>query len=123
VVKSQATRSRSQNQKIAREILAEKVEMLEKGEVSRTAIKTAVKKKRKASKSKKSRRKYRALEEERMKTKNIEMGAERDQVQSELKARDEIIGGREGLGENEELENDHEDLGVDFEEHRGRSQR
>jgi len=63
VVKSQATRSRSQNQKIAREILAEKVEMLEKGELSRTAIKNALKKKRKASKAKKSRRKYRALEE------------------------------------------------------------
>ncbi|EED19313.1 peptidyl-tRNA hydrolase domain protein [Talaromyces stipitatus ATCC 10500] len=63
VVKSQATRSRSQNQKIAREILAAKVEELEKGEQSREAIKNALKRKRKASSMKKKRRKYRALEE------------------------------------------------------------
>jgi peptide chain release factor len=63
VVKCQATRSQSQNRKIAREILAEKVDIVEKGNESRTAIKTALKRKRKASKTKKSRRKYRALEE------------------------------------------------------------
>lgn len=63
VVKSQATRSRSQNQKIAKEILAAKVEALERGEQSREAIKIALKKKRKASSMKKKRRKYRALEE------------------------------------------------------------
>lgn len=63
VVKSQATRSRSQNQKIAKEILAAKVEALERGEQSREAIKNALKKKRKASSMKKKRRKYRALEE------------------------------------------------------------
>jgi protein subunit release factor B len=62
-VKSQATRSRSQNQKIAKEILAAKVEALERGEQSREAIKNALKKKRKASSMKKKRRKYRALEE------------------------------------------------------------
>jgi protein subunit release factor B len=64
VVKSQSTRSRSQNQKIARELLAAKVEELERGEDSREAIKAAVKRKRKASSTKKKRRKYRALEEE-----------------------------------------------------------
>lgn len=64
VVKSQATRSRSQNQKIARQILAEKVEQLEKGEQSRAAIKAERERKKKASKMKKSRRKYRTLEEE-----------------------------------------------------------
>ncbi|CRG86245.1 peptidyl-tRNA hydrolase domain protein [Talaromyces islandicus] len=64
VVKSQATRSRSQNQKIARELLAAKVEEQEKGEDSREAIKAAIKRKRKASSMKKKRRKYRALEEE-----------------------------------------------------------
>ncbi|GAD91513.1 peptidyl-tRNA hydrolase domain protein [Paecilomyces variotii No. 5] len=63
VVKSQATRSRSQNQKIARQILAEKVEQLEKGEQSRAAIKAERERKKKASKMKKSRRKYRALDE------------------------------------------------------------
>jgi hypothetical protein len=62
-VKSQSTRSRSQNQKIARELLAAKVEKLERGEDSREAIKAAVKRKRKASSTKKKRRKYRALEE------------------------------------------------------------
>jgi protein subunit release factor B len=63
VVKSQATRSRSQNHNIARRILAEKIELLEKGDQSRAAIKTAVASKRKASKRKKALRKYRKLEE------------------------------------------------------------
>lgn len=72
VVKCQATRSRSQNQKIAREILAEKVEALEKGDQSRAAIKAERARKKKASRAKKSRRKYRALEEERKKQKEQE---------------------------------------------------
>ncbi|KAI9742003.1 MAG: hypothetical protein M1834_000392 [Cirrosporium novae-zelandiae] len=63
VIKSQATRSRTQNRKIARRILAEKVEQMEKGEESRVGVKTKVKQKRKASADKKKRRKYRALEE------------------------------------------------------------
>lgn len=62
VVKSQATRSRSQNQKIARRILAEKIEAAEKGSESRTALKAEIKRKKKASKSKKARRKYKASE-------------------------------------------------------------
>lgn len=45
-------------------ILAEKVDLLERGDQSRAAIVAETKKKRKASKAKKSRRKYRALEEE-----------------------------------------------------------
>ena len=63
VVKCQSTRSRSQNRKIARTFLAEKLEFLEKGAESRIAIKGEVKRKKKASKEKKSKRKYRALEE------------------------------------------------------------
>ena len=63
VVKSQATRSRSQNHKIAKQILAEKIELLHKGDESRAAKKIEVKSKRKASATKKSNRKYRALEE------------------------------------------------------------
>ncbi|KAB8242756.1 peptidyl-tRNA hydrolase domain protein [Aspergillus flavus] len=59
VVKSQATRSRSQNEKIARQLLADKVEQLEKGDQSRAAIKADRARKKKASKVKKSRRKYR----------------------------------------------------------------
>lgn len=62
MVKSQATRSRSQNRKIARQNLAEKIEELEKGPESRTALKAEIKRKQKASKSKKARRKYRALQ-------------------------------------------------------------
>ncbi|KAF3490630.1 peptidyl-tRNA hydrolase [Arthroderma uncinatum] len=75
VVKCQATRSQSQNRKIAKQILAQKVELLEKGDQSRAAIVTNVKKKRKASKIKKSKRKYRALEEEKRR-KRIEAGLE-----------------------------------------------
>ena len=64
VVKSQATRSRSQNHNIARRILAEKIELLEKGDQSRVAIKTAAASKKKASKRKKALRKYRKPGEE-----------------------------------------------------------
>ena len=64
VIKSQATRSRSQNRKIARRLLAEKIEAVEKGSESRTALKADIKKKKKASKSKKARRKHRALQVE-----------------------------------------------------------
>lgn len=63
VVKSQATRSRSQNHNIARRILAEKIELLEKGEGSRVAIKMAAASKKKASKRKKALRKYRKVGE------------------------------------------------------------
>lgn len=64
VVKSQATRSRDQNRKIARELLAARLDELHNGPASRTAIVAGVKSRRKASATKKSRRKYRALEEE-----------------------------------------------------------
>lgn len=63
VVKCQATRSQSQNAKVARSLLADKIEALEKGDKSRVAIKAAAAKKKKASKMKKARRKYRELGE------------------------------------------------------------
>ena len=66
VVKYQDTRSRSLNRKRARQILGEKLEELEKGEESRTRIKAREKSKKKASAGKKSRRKYRALEVEKL---------------------------------------------------------
>ena len=66
MVKSQATRSRTQNRKIARIILGEKLEEMEKGEGSRVAIKAEIKRKKKASSSKKSKRKYRRLEGEKI---------------------------------------------------------
>ncbi|KAF7511333.1 hypothetical protein GJ744_004898 [Endocarpon pusillum] len=62
VIKSQATRSRSQNYKIARQILAEKIEHLEKGGESRLSKKVERKGTQKRSREKKARRKYRALE-------------------------------------------------------------
>lgn len=63
VVKNQETRSREQNRKNARRILSEKLEMLEKGPLSRTALKIEKARKKKASAAKKARRKYRKLEE------------------------------------------------------------
>lgn len=61
VLKCQATRSRTQNRKIARRLLAEKLEVVEKGEESRTALKAQIVERKKASGKKKSKRKYRAL--------------------------------------------------------------
>ncbi|KFH40255.1 putative peptide chain release factor-like protein-like protein [Hapsidospora chrysogenum ATCC 11550] len=61
VVKSQATRSRDQNRKEAREILARKVDELLNGEQSRSAMVGRIKQKRAASADKKKRRKYRKL--------------------------------------------------------------
>lgn len=60
VIKSQATRSRAQNRKIARRLLAERIEAVEKGPESRVELKAEIKRKKKASKSKKARRKYKA---------------------------------------------------------------
>jgi protein subunit release factor B len=65
VVKCQATRSRTQNRKIARTLLAQKLDDLNNGEESRSAIVGEVKRKKAASAAKKSRRKYKLLEEER----------------------------------------------------------
>lgn len=64
VVKSQDTRSRSQNRKIARRILAEKLEVLEKGDESRVAKKAERAKVKKVRASKKTNRKYKKLDEE-----------------------------------------------------------
>lgn len=63
MLKVQATRSRSQNRKIAREMLAEKVDEMTRGKESRVAVVRDVKIKRKSSAAKKSKRKYRALDE------------------------------------------------------------
>lgn len=65
VVKCQHTRSRPQNRKIARQLLAEKLDDIEKGDESRSAIKQARASKKKASATKKSRRKYKKLDEAR----------------------------------------------------------
>ena len=66
VVKSQATRSRSQNYTIARRLLAERVELLQKGDESRAVKVLQKKSKKKRSADKKKRRKYRELAEEKV---------------------------------------------------------
>ncbi|ETN40103.1 uncharacterized protein HMPREF1541_04378 [Cyphellophora europaea CBS 101466] len=63
VVKSQATRSRTQNYKLARRILADKVDEHLHGKDSRPALKQERKSKKKQSADKKKRRKYRKLDE------------------------------------------------------------
>ncbi|KAF7113993.1 hypothetical protein CNMCM5793_006176 [Aspergillus hiratsukae] len=95
VVKSQATRSRSQNEKIARQILADKVEDLLKGDASRSAIRAERARKKKASKMKKTRRKYRELEK----------GAQTDEHEDgdELELEDDAGDGSEG----QEVVDDH----------------
>ncbi|KAI1124528.1 RF-1 domain-containing protein [Nemania abortiva] len=64
VVKCQATRSRSQNRTIARQLLADKLDDMTRGDESRSSVVGEVKRKKKASSAKKSRRKYRKLDEE-----------------------------------------------------------
>lgn len=85
VIKCQETRSRSQNRKIARRILGERVDELELGEQSRTAIKQRESSKKKASAMKKKKRKYKALaakegESAVEDTENDEEGTEGDTV-------------------------------------------
>ncbi|KAI0459876.1 RF-1 domain-containing protein [Xylaria acuta] len=64
VVKCQATRSRSQNRNIARQLLADKLDDMARGNESRSSVVGEVKRKKRASSAKKSRRKYRKLDEE-----------------------------------------------------------
>lgn len=58
VVKCQATRSRTQNRKVARQLLADKIEEKEKGTDSRIALKQQIKRSKKADRRKKAKRKY-----------------------------------------------------------------
>ncbi|ROV87491.1 hypothetical protein VMCG_10512 [Cytospora schulzeri] len=64
VVKCQDTRSRSQNRKLAREHLAEKIDDLLNGDNSRSAIVARMKARKKASAAKKSRRKHNGPDDE-----------------------------------------------------------
>ncbi|TVY55340.1 putative peptide chain release factor-like protein [Lachnellula suecica] len=63
VLKVQEHRSRSQNRKLARQLLAEKLDVMERGDQSRKAVIGEIKKKKKSSATKKSKRKYKRLEE------------------------------------------------------------
>ncbi|KAI1663070.1 RF-1 domain-containing protein [Daldinia decipiens] len=91
VVKSQATRSRSQNRVIARQLLADKLDDLARGGESRSAVVGEFKRKKKASSAKKSRRKYRKLD------------GEKQQVQAGTALQEE-----EALEEEEEEEEEEE---------------
>jgi len=64
VIKCQQTRSRHINREIARRTLQERLEEHLLGDQSRTAIKAKEENRKRASKLKKSRRKYKKLEEE-----------------------------------------------------------
>lgn len=67
VVTSQATRSREQNRKIARQILASKIEDMEKGVLSRNQIVIARKQMVKQRAKRKSKAKYAKLAEDKKK--------------------------------------------------------
>ncbi|MCJ1470744.1 hypothetical protein MMC07_009391 [Pseudocyphellaria aurata] len=58
VVRCQATRSRAQNRKVARQLLADKIEENEKGPDSRIALKQQIKRNKNADRRKKAKRKY-----------------------------------------------------------------
>lgn len=89
VVKSQATRSRTQNESIARRILAEKVEVLEKGSESRVEKKREKVSKKRRSAEKKRRRKYRKLEEE--KGENGENGEDGEENEDEIDEEEDVL--------------------------------
>ncbi|KAI5461296.1 RF-1 domain-containing protein [Mariannaea sp. PMI_226] len=91
VVKSQATRSREQNRKHARELLAQRVDELKNGDQSRSAIVGMVKQKRAASASKKSRRKYKKLEEEKQTADNVSGAQSISKVEYETPQGDQDI--------------------------------
>ncbi|KIH90897.1 hypothetical protein SPBR_01025 [Sporothrix brasiliensis 5110] len=92
VVKSQATRSRTENRAIARSLLAARLDELANGAESRTAVVAAAKQKKKANATKKARRKYRKLEEE---------AAKAGAVEGEEGAEDERAAVEEGEETNE----------------------
>ncbi|KAK6507010.1 hypothetical protein TWF481_005465 [Arthrobotrys musiformis] len=105
VVKSQDTRSREQNRKIARQLLASKLEDIEKGDQSRNSVINEVKKKKKASKRKKSLRKYRKLDEAKAVT--AEQIAAGDEVTSAVAG--ELEAGNEDEDEDEFEDSDEEE--------------
>lgn len=64
MVKCQETRSRTQNRKIARNQLALRIDEMENGESSRNAALAAFKKRKADSATKKKKRKYKKLDED-----------------------------------------------------------
>lgn len=106
VIKCQATRSRTQNRKIARDLLALKLDALHNGAASRTAVVSDAKKKKAASKAKKSRRKYRKVDGVDGVEEEGQDGQEELEGEGEREGGIEEVGGREGeqgRGEGEEV--------------------
>lgn len=101
VIKCQETRSRAQNRKIARQILAVRLDDLDNGDQSRSAIVGVHKVKKRASAAKKSARKYRKLAEEKSKEEvadgtNAETVASAEEPSKQLE--DNSITNRHNLG-------------------------
>lgn len=94
VVKCQATRSRTENRKIARQLLADRLDDLRRGDQSRAAVVGDFRRKKRASAAKKKRRKYRKLNEDGQEVEveveedetAIEEGEKQDQSKGELEA-------------------------------------
>lgn len=57
-MKCQATRSRAQNRKSARKLLAEKLEQVEMGDQSRMALRAELERRKRRGREKKARKKY-----------------------------------------------------------------
>ena len=93
MVKSQATRSRSQNRKIARDLLALRLDELANGSQSRTAVVGEYKKKRADSAAKKARRKYRKLAEEKEKEAALKRNEGEEGEEGEGDVEEEADGG------------------------------
>ncbi|KAK3392004.1 RF-1 domain-containing protein [Sordaria brevicollis] len=83
VIKCQETRSRTQNRKLAREILAAKVDFHLNGDKSRLAIVGNEKKKKADSKAKKAKRKYKKLAEERAKAEGRQLAEGEEAAEGE----------------------------------------
>ncbi|KAK4219530.1 RF-1 domain-containing protein [Rhypophila decipiens] len=94
VVKCQETRSRDQNRKIARNLLAQRLDILHNGDQSRWAIVGDHKKKKADSAAKKSRRKYKKLAEEKEKgtaaADSAAAPAQQDNDKGEVEAKPDI---------------------------------
>ena len=77
--------------------MAEKLEVIEKGTESRVMVKGEVKRKKKASRDKKARRKYRALEEGKVRSEDLSIGVDGLELKAaEVDGEKAGIAGRDG---------------------------
>ena len=78
VIKCQETRSREENRRIARRLLVRKLDVLQNGEESMDGIKKWKQIRKNKNREKKSRRKYRRLDEEKSEKLNEDEGDPED---------------------------------------------